>query len=112
MPERLRIDDDQLLPVQAFFNAIGDESFVRVIDALISGVGYAINDCDCSFPSDLDPGEEVFHGVRFSLFEQSIVISPQELARYIKTASERFIEQHPAEQENVARILNRHDDRG
>ena len=107
MPERLRIDDDPLLPVQAFFNAIGDESFVRVIDALTSGVGYAINDCDCSFPSDLDPGEKVFQGVRFSLFEQSIVISPQDLARYIKIVSKGFVEQRPTEQENVARILNR-----
>ncbi|MGV3607271.1 MAG: ribonuclease toxin immunity protein CdiI [Planctomycetaceae bacterium] len=107
MPERLRIDDDPLLPVQAFFNAIDDESFVRVIDALTSGVGYATNECDCLFPSDLDPGEEIFQGVRFSLFEQSNVISPQELARYIKIVSKGFVEQHPAVQENVARILNR-----
>lgn len=112
MPDRLTLDDERLLPVQAFFNAIGEESFVRVIDSLTSGVGYTSNDCDCSFPGDLDPGEKVFQGIRFSLFEQSIVISHEELASYIKIVCQGHVDRHPTEQENIARILNQLDNRG
>lgn len=107
MPDRLTIDDESLFPVQAFFNAVGDESFIRVMDSLTNGVGYSINECDCSFPGDLDPGEEVFQGVRFSLFEQSVVISTQELARYIKEVCKGFVDRKPTEQDSVARILSR-----
>ena len=107
MPDRLMIDDESLFPVQAFFNAVSDESFIRVMDSLTNEVGYSINECDCSFPGDLDPGEEVFQGVRFSLFEQSAVISNQELANYIKEVCRGFVDRNPSEQGNVARVLSR-----
>ncbi len=107
MPVRLTIDDKLLFPVQAFFNAVDDESFIRVMNSLANGVGYSINECDCSFPGDLDPGEELFQGARFSLFEQSAVISHQELASYIKKVSNGFVDRYPTEQDNVARILSR-----
>ena len=84
MPNRLTLDDESLFPIQAFFDAVGDDSFVRVVDSLTKGVGYSINDCDCSFPDDLEPDEESFEGVRFSLFEQSIVISTEQLGQYIR----------------------------
>lgn len=37
---RVTIDDDSILPVQAFFNAVSDWSFVLVMDALTNGVGW------------------------------------------------------------------------
>lgn len=107
MPDRLTIDDDILFPVQAFFNAVSDDSFIRVMDSLTNGVGYSIYECDCSFPGDLDPGEEIFQGVRFSLFEHSVVISNQELSSYIRKVYKGFVDRFPKEQENLARILNR-----
>lgn len=107
MPDRLTVDDESLLPVQAFFNAVSDESFLHVIDSLVNGAGCVINDCGCLFPGDLDSGDEIFAGVQFFLFEQTVVISNQELAGLIKEVCRRFADRNPAEQGNVARILSR-----
>jgi hypothetical protein len=107
MPDRLNLDDNSLFPVQTFFNAIGDASFIRVMNSLTNGVGYSINECDCSFPGDLDPCEETFQGVRFSLFEQSAVISNQELVGYIKKVCKDFVEMYPEEEKKISDILDR-----
>jgi hypothetical protein len=95
MPARLNLHDPQLIPVQAFFNAIGDASFVKMVDCLTSGIGFSVNDVDCTFPGDLDPGEELFDGVRFSLFEERVVITRDELQHYLQITCADFIFNHP-----------------
>ena len=107
MPNRLAIQDDSLFPIQAFFNAIGDGSFVRMLDSLTNGIGFSINDCDCSFPADLEPDEKTFDGVRFSLFERNIVISTAELARFLRIACDEFVKTCPNETQAVNRLLSR-----
>ena len=107
MPDRLLIEDESLFPIQTFFNAVSDDSFVGVVDALTSGVGYSINDCHCHFPGDLDPGDEPFDGVQFSLFEQSIVISREELKSYLKLVCDEFVKRFPTERERINGLLAR-----
>ena len=102
MPTRLTLSDPKLLPIQAFFNAVGDSSFLRVIDCLTKGIGFSINDVDCSFPGDLDPGDESFDGARFSLFEEHINISIDRLRQYLQTVCKVYVAEHP----ETERILN------
>ena len=107
MPNRLTFDDESLFPIQAFFNTVGDDSFLRVVDSLTKGVGYSINDCDCSFPDDLEPDEQPFDGVRFSWFERSIVISTAQLGDYIRLLCKEFGEKSPTDHEQINDILAR-----
>jgi len=107
MPTRLLLSNPALLPVQAFFNSIGDDSFVRVIDCLTSGIGYSIDEADCTFPGDLDPDEAPFEGVRFSLFQDSIAISLDQLHDYLEVVCSHHITLHPETSEYLKRMLSR-----
>ena len=104
---RLKFDDESLFPVQAFFNAISDDCFLKVISSLIERVSYSINDCHCDFPNDLDDDEEFFSGVRFSLYEDIIIISSKELSKYINIACKSFLEKHPEQELKIKKLLVR-----
>lgn len=107
MPNRLLVQSESHFPVQTFFNSIGDDSFVKMIDTLTNGVGYSINECDCTFPDDLDPDEEPFDGVRFSLFEESVIIDTDELKKHLKVVCDEFVKRHPETTEQINGFLGR-----
>jgi len=87
MPDRITLDGP-LFPVQAFFNAVSDSSFVRVIRDLKRGVGASVEDCHCEFPDDIGPDELPFDGVRFVLYEDEVILTLQELAEILKAVCE------------------------
>jgi hypothetical protein len=101
-PNRLTLND-ALFPVQAFFNAIPDAEFPRVIALLVSGVGYVFNEVACTFPDDLDPGDEQFEGVQFAVGNEEITLPRAECAKYIELAIEQHLKSRPAD----APALNR-----
>lgn len=105
MPNRLTLEKP-LFPIQTFFNAVSDDSFIRVLKSMADGVGYSINDCDCSFPEDLDPDEVPFVGVRFEIFDDQIIITRAELDDYLREVGKEHISRHPHETEDVEAILN------
>jgi len=99
--------DECLFPVQAFFNALSDDEFIRVIGLLSNRVGYHPDYCHCYFPEDLDPGEELFEGVCFSIFEDKIVISLEELNDVIRLACAEYVSRNPVDEGRVKEILDR-----
>src|SRR5262249_16956081 len=105
MPDRLLLNEGRLFPVQAFFNAVSDFNFVEVVRRLLSGIGHSTNDAHCNFPGDLDPGEETFDGVQFSLFEDSVVITIEELNRYVREACQSYLDCYPEEQDEISNLL-------
>ena len=107
MPSRITISDPQKFPVQAFFNAVADSSFVAMVDHLTRGIGYASNEADCSFPSDLDPGEDVFAGVRFSLFEDWVILDKEQLLAVMKEAATAYISEYPSGRQVLEQYLSR-----
>ncbi len=111
MPTRLMISDERLFPVQAFFDAVADRSFVRVVDSLTNGIGYSIDDVDCSFSTDLDPGEESFDGVRFSVFEATVVIPTSLLRSYLEQVCRDYCNAHPEDRAALLEFLSRPFDR-
>lgn len=54
MPKRIDLENPDLTPPQAFFNAIWDFDFVKVIEALLAGRDVHIDDTHCEFPSEED----------------------------------------------------------
>lgn len=86
--------------VQAFFNAVSDDDFTRMVKDLTSHIGWHVDVCHCEFPEGLEPGEEPFEGVKFSIYEDEIVLSQDEFASVLtKVCSDqkrRFPEQASA----------------
>lgn len=105
MPNRLSLGEDRLFPVQAFFNAVSDFNFVEVVSRLLRGIGHSSDYAHCRFPDDLDPGEETFDGVQFSLFEDSVVITIEELNRYVREACQSYLDCYPDEQDEIGKLL-------
>lgn len=105
MPHRLSINNEKLFPVQAFFNAIGNDSFLEMVRCLARGVGFSCDEVDCSFASDLDPGETPFEGVRFSLFEESVIVSRSLCWSYLNAASAAYLSKYPEHQAELLKLL-------
>jgi hypothetical protein len=107
MPQRLEITNPDLFPIQAFFNSVSDASFMKVVDCLTSRIGYSINETNCTFPGDLDPGEESFEGVCLSLFEESVVISLVQLREYLEIVCRNYVTCHLADEGVLSKLLTR-----
>jgi hypothetical protein len=98
---RILIGDAQMFPVQSFFNSVGDSSFVSVIRCLCSLVGYSIDDADCTFPGDLDHDEEKFDGARFSIYDNVIIISLDELYRILQSVVDEHLSRNHRDQDVI-----------
>jgi CDI immunity protein len=98
-------DRDPLFPVQAFFNSIGDSSFVSIVSSLVKRIGYCTDYTCCNFPSNLDPGEEVFEGVRFSLFEDVAIIDNKSFLNYLELVCNEHIKFCPDDEEEIIKLL-------
>jgi CDI immunity protein len=107
MPKRLSIvsDEDPMFPVQAFFNAISNDHFVFTISNLLQGVGAGFDVAYCEFPEDLDPSDESFEGVRFSLYEDEIIVDYQTFMQYLKLACKQYIKEHPEDHNKLEQLL-------
>ena len=89
-------------PIQAFFNAISDSKFTEVIGQMSLGIGRGINDAVCTFPGDLDPEEELFDGIQFSLYGWEPVIADyKKFYYYLSLACKAHIEDFPDDQNKI-----------
>lgn len=104
MPNRLLLEGD-LFPVQCFFNAVPDSNFVEVVGRLLQGIGQGLDYARCTFPDDLDPGEEVFDGVRFSIFEDVVVLKHEEFLNYVREACCSYLATYPNDDGEINKLL-------
>jgi hypothetical protein len=106
MSERLTLPEN-LFPVQAFFNVWADHRFVGVIEDLAQRVAHEVNDVGCSFPEDLDPGEEPFEGVEFHVADEQVVVSEDEFRRLLSLACEAQKQRVPTQASRLDAALER-----
>ena len=89
--------NESLYPLIGFFNAISTSSFVETIKHLAEGVGVVIEYNGCYFPTDLEPNEEVFEGVKFSeeYLHEEIIVSYAVVYKYMAAVCDIFAQEHP-----------------
>ncbi|NNC02015.1 hypothetical protein HJC10_04000 [Corallococcus exiguus] len=102
---QLVADTDRLFPVQAFFNGISGDEFIGVMRNLVAGIGCFLDVASCEFPGSLDPGEERFDGVRFSLFEEEVVVDYDVFVRFAVAASVSHVRARPGDRAELELIL-------
>lgn len=96
---------DALLPVQVFFNAISDNSFIRILKGFSAGVGAGFDIAACTFPGDLDEYEDPLAGIEFSLPDgESVILSFHDFFDILIQVCSVYMQDHP-EDETVIKEL-------
>jgi hypothetical protein len=98
-------------PVIAFFNAIPNSNFLDVMEQLSLGIGRGINDTVCTFPEELDPDEETFEGIMFSLYDEEVIIKHQTFLYYLQMACAVYLEDCPDKKGIIEIYFNKIKDR-
>jgi hypothetical protein len=104
-PLKLCTDWEPLFPVQALFNAIGDDGLLDIVRHLLNRQGYSSDYCHCHFPADLDPQEPTFQGVLFSHFDDVIVITEAHFADVLDTVLASYQPVDPAGADVLSELL-------
>lgn len=99
--------DKKYFPVIAFFNAIPDYEFIGMLEYMLKGIGYTFNEVHCEFPGDLDPGDKMFEGIRFTVLNDEIVIDYQTLYHFIELSCKAYIEDNYVDMAKIDKILCR-----
>lgn len=105
--------DKEHFPVQAVFNMVSDERFIRIMEGISQGKGFGENFGACVFPDDLDEYDiatgGIFEGVEFGLHSgEEVVIDYETLYKYLQIICSSFIEDYPVKQEILNKLLNKY----
>lgn len=88
---------DKFSTAKLFFNLVyQDNCFLEVVDHLVNGRGFVLNDIGCVFPNvDSYYEEDRFSGVYFFIGEQELTISDNEFEKLLHDACKKYNEIHP-----------------
>lgn len=92
-------------PVMAFFNSVPDSNFMRVLEQMSIGIGTGINEADCSFSGDVEEDEEKFDGVRFSVYEEEVILNYEIFYYYLNLACRNYVDVFPNERNELEQYL-------
>jgi len=104
--EKDLLDSEHIL-VKTFFNAISDSKFINVVKHMSLGIGYGSNDTVCTFPDDLDPGDEIFDGVEFSLINEAVIVDYRTFYHYLKLACKVYVRDFPKDEDTIKGYLDK-----
>lgn len=102
--------EDRLLPVQAYFNALPDDIFLRALEDLASGVGADYNGVGYVLPSEDDESAPL-NGVLFYVPGEEITISNAEMMCHLKEALAAYTSTHPTDRDAAETLYGRIVDR-
>lgn len=112
---RIKVEDKKLFPMIAFFNSVGDNSFIDIVDSLTRGVGASYNSVHCHFPGDMDEyelvverGGKVPEGIEFSFdWGEEVVVDTPTFRHYLTLACEAYMRDHPEDRARIEELLAR-----
>ena len=90
------LDNDPLRIVKKFFSEHDGLNFKSCLQNILAGIGYRDVYAMCSFPSELEPDEKSFEGVKFSMWEnEELVVSHDCFIEVLKEAVKRYFQLNP-----------------
>jgi len=99
--------EEELFPMQAFFNAMPARSLIKTLTAFCEGVGAGFNDAVCEFPGELDENEVPFEGVRFYIFNEVLVVSNVEFVGVLFDVCSNYANRYPERSKEAGDLLER-----
>jgi hypothetical protein len=71
--------DEALAPLRAFFSAVPETRYPRLVAAAIAGVGATFDDVGVTFPGDLDEGDDSVPRGQVEVFDPLAAVLVPEL---------------------------------
>ena len=106
MDDKFRVVlEDRLLPLQVFFNAIPDRSFIETLKAFEKGIGAGFNDAFCGFPGEEDFDEEPLNGIEFAIRGEEIVVSYEDFLSILKDVCGVYLTKYSEQEKEVRSLL-------
>ena len=99
--------DDDLLPVQYFFNSIPYDLFMQIMESFSKGIGAGFESCSCDFPGDLDAWEEPINGIMFTLGDEEVIIPYDKFLEILELSVNTFIESHENKKDEALSVLEK-----
>ena len=85
---------DELLPVQAFFNALPDDEFLHVLRKMLNGVSIGYNAVGCELPDEDDPSAPKT-GILFYVGQEEKWLPNDEVMLHLQEAIAAYLTTHP-----------------
>lgn len=96
---------DELLPVQAFFNALPDDKFLSLLQGMLNGIGVDYNGVGCVLPGE-DDASAPATGVLFYVGEEEKWLPNDQVAVHFGKAIAAFAETHSAYRAQADALLD------
>lgn len=97
---------DELLPVQAFFNALPDDRFLSLLRGMLDGIGIEYNGVGCVLPGE-DDESAPDTGVLFYAGEEEKWLPNSQVAVHFGEAIAAFAKTHAADRAQANTLLDR-----
>jgi hypothetical protein len=102
-------DSDELWVVKNFFSEHDGVLFPSCIAHILSGIGYGNEYAMCTFPDSIEPDEEPFNGIRFTMYGgHTKVIDEDAFKKITIEACRRYILKNSSRRNQITEILSRH----
>ncbi len=95
---------DELLPVQAFFNALPDDRFLSLMQGMLDGISVGYNSVGCVLPDEDDDTPDT--GVLFYVGEEEKWLPNDQVAVYFRKALAAFAKNNPEDRAKVNDLLS------
>lgn len=86
---------------------MSDWSFISTLEAFSNSIGAGFNDAVCEFPSEIEPGDESFEGVKFYIFDEELVISGADFLSILEQVCSIYLARHPADRDRVSKLCRK-----
>ncbi|WP_157760099.1 ribonuclease toxin immunity protein CdiI [Delftia acidovorans] len=97
--------ENKLFPVQAFFNAMPGISLIRTLESFCNRIGAGFNDATCEFPEEVESGDDYFDGVRFSIFNEEVIISNEVFFDILSQVCSIYISKNKDSSEEISSLM-------
>ncbi|WP_443747385.1 ribonuclease toxin immunity protein CdiI [Asticcacaulis solisilvae] len=97
---------DDLLPVQAFFNALPDDRFLHLLDGMLDGIGIDYNGVGCVLPGEDDESAPE-NGILFYVGSEEKWLPDERVLKHFDAAVEAYLATHPQDKERGTSLLQK-----
>lgn len=107
-------DEKKKALVKYYYQAMGDERFLKVLNKYANEQGYGIEHVWCTFANDFEPWEDDYFGETGIAYyfdypavekDEIVILNYETFYRYLKEASIEYLERNSNNKEEVENLL-------
>lgn len=95
----------ELFAVQAFFNAVPDDVFLKMMSGFVQGVGLSVGLSHCDFPGDGEPGDIPLGHVLFTFDDEETQLTDGQFLDALRLACASQVRRRPEQAAEIEAYL-------